>query len=258
LEQNKKDRMRSLRTDEALLTLAREEDNFVVFEEPQQTLEAVEQIEASMGDILKRIAKLEEKNSNSQPVNKQDIAEWQQQQTKYLNETKKHEALTNQKNNLCKIRSELGRERLETFTEGFEQIQGYLRETFRMLTSEGDANLELEDSHDPFTEGVLFNVRPPGKSWCTIRALSGGEKTLASLALIFAIHQYDPAPIYVMDEIDAALDYRNVKIIANYITRCTKSAQFMIVSHRRPLFESANCLFGVYKFDDVTQVSAMA
>jgi structural maintenance of chromosome 4 len=69
----------------------------------------------------------------------------------------------------------------------------------------GDAELELVDSLDPFSEGIVFSVRPPKKSWKHISNLSGGEKTLSSLALVFALHHYKPTPLYVMDEIDAAL-----------------------------------------------------
>ena len=71
--------------------------------------------------------------------------------------------------------------------------------------SGGDAELELVDSLDPFSEGIVFSVRPPKKSWKNISNLSGGEKTLSSLALVFALHHFKPTPLYVMDEIDAAL-----------------------------------------------------
>lgn len=86
-----------------------------------------------------------------------------------------------------------------------------------MITLGGDAELELVDSLDPFSEGIVFSVRPPKKSWKNISNLSGGEKTLSSLALVFALHHYKPSPLYVMDEIDAALDFKNVSIVAHYI-----------------------------------------
>ena len=122
-----------------------------------------------------------------------------------------------------------------------------------MITLGGDAELELVDSLDPFSEGVVFSVRPPKKSWKHIANLSGGEKTLSSLALVFALHHYKPTPLYVMDEIDAALDYKNVSIIANYIKdRCT-SAQFVIISLRNNMFELADRLTGVYKTHNVTK-----
>ena len=74
-----------------------------------------------------------------------------------------------------------------------------------MITLGGDAELELVNALAPFEDGVVFTVRPPKKSWKNIMNLSGGEKTLSSLALVFALHQYKPTPLYVMDEIDAAL-----------------------------------------------------
>ena len=102
-----------------------------------------------------------------------------------------------------------------------------------MITLGGNAELELVDSMDPFSEGIIFSVMPPKKSWRNISNLSGGEKTLSSLALVFALHTYKPTPLYFMDEIDAALDFRNVSIVANYIKDRTKNAQFIIISLRQ-------------------------
>ena len=106
---------------------------------------------------------------------------------------------------------ELRRLRLEGFMEGFSAISLRLKEMYQMITMGGNAELELVDSLDPFSEGILFSVMPPKKSWKNISNLSGGEKTLSSLALVFALHHYKPTPLYVMDEIDAALDFRNVR-----------------------------------------------
>lgn len=100
--------------------------------------------------------------------------------------------------------------RLNGFMEGFGIISLRLKEMYQMITMGGNAELELVDSLDPFSEGILFSVMPPKKSWKNIGNLSGGEKTLSSLALVFALHHYKPTPLYVMDEIDAALDFRNV------------------------------------------------
>jgi structural maintenance of chromosome 4 len=108
---------------------------------------------------------------------------------------------------------ELRRLRLEGFMEGFSTISLRLKEMYQMITMGGNAELELVDSLDPFSEGILFSVMPPKKSWKNISNLSGGEKTLSSLALVFALHHYKPTPLYVMDEIDAALDFRNVCLL---------------------------------------------
>lgn len=127
----------------------------------------------------------------------------------------------------------------------------------QMITLGGDAELELLDSLDPFSEGISFSVRPPKKSWKQIGNLSGGEKTLSSLALVFALHHFKPTPLYVMDEIDAALDFKNVSIVANYIKERTRDAQFIIISLRNNMFELADRLVGIYKTKDATKSVAL-
>merc|ERR1712176_728185 len=87
------------------------------------------------------------------------------------------------------------------------------------------------------TAEKYYTLRPPKKSWKEIQNISGGEKTLSSLSLVFALHHYQPAALYVMDEIDAALDFRNVSIVANYIKRETQNAQFIIISLRNQMFD---------------------
>ncbi|KAI9743246.1 MAG: hypothetical protein M1818_003092 [Claussenomyces sp. TS43310] len=148
---------------------------------------------------------------------------------------------------------ELRRLRLEGFMEGFSTISLRLKEMYQMITMGGNAELELVDSLDPFSEGILFSVMPPKKSWKNISNLSGGEKTLSSLALVFALHHYKPTPLYVMDEIDAALDFRNVSIVASYIKERTKNAQFIVISLRNNMFELAARLVGVYKVNHMTK-----
>ncbi|GJN91827.1 hypothetical protein Rhopal_004850-T1 [Rhodotorula paludigena] len=120
--------------------------------------------------------------------------------------------------------TELRNERLVKFMQGFGIISNKLKEMYQMITLGGNAELELYDSADPFSEGILFSVMPPKKSWKNISNLSGGEKTLSSLALVFALHTYKPTPLYFMDEIDAALDFRNVSIVANYIRFAPKAS----------------------------------
>ena len=144
--------------------------------------------------------------------------------------------------------------RQNEFMEGFNIINLKLIEMYRLLTKGGDAELELADSLDPFNEGITFTVRPNRKCWKSMGNLSGGEKTLSSLSLIFALHHYKPSPLYVMDEIDAALDFRNVSVIAEYIKERTKDSQFMIISLRNQMFELANELIGIYKTFDITKV----
>ncbi|VDN20112.1 unnamed protein product [Gongylonema pulchrum] len=152
---------------------------------------------------------------------------------------------------------QLKKQRMNEFMEGFTRIGVALKEMYQMITLGGDASLDLVDSLDPFSEGVSFGVRPPKKSWKQITNLSGGEKTLSSLALVFALHHYRPTPLYVMDEIDAALDFRNVSIIGHYIKDRTKNAQFIVISLRNNMFELADRLVGIYKTFDCTKSVAI-
>lgn len=163
------------------------------------------------------------------------------------------EEVTEARNEARFMYEDLRRKRLEMFMDGFGQITLKLKEMYQMITLGGDAELELVDSLDPFSEGIVFSVRPPKKSWKNISNLSGGEKTLSSLALVFALHHYKPTPLYVMDEIDAALDFRNVSIVANYIKDRTKNAQFIIISLRNNMFELADRLVGIYKTHNCTK-----
>ena len=148
---------------------------------------------------------------------------------------------------------ELRKQRFQCFDEGFSIIKTRLKEIYRMLTRGGDAELVSVDSLDPFSEGIKFSVRPPRKCWKEISNLSGGEKTLCSLALVFAMHYFRPTPLYVMDEIDAALDFKNVSIIANYIKERTENAQFIVISLRNNMFEVADRLVGIYKTHNATK-----
>ncbi|KAI6209194.1 Structural maintenance of chromosomes protein 4 [Aphelenchoides besseyi] len=146
----------------------------------------------------------------------------------------------------------LSRMRSDEFMNGFQKIRLATQEIYQMITLGGDAALDPIDSLDPFKDGICFVVRPPKKTWKQITNLSGGEKTLASLALVFGLHNFRPTPLYVMDEIDAALDYRNVSIIATYLKERTKNAQFIIISLRNNMFEHADRLIGIYKVNDCT------
>merc|ERR1712151_714079 len=181
------------------------------------------------------------------------IAEYRKKEADYLVRIGELDEVTDLRNVARKEHEDLRRKRLEMFMEGFGHITLKLKEMFQMITLGGDAELELVDSLDPFSEGIVFSVRPPRKSWKNIANLSGGEKTLSSLALVFALHHYKPTPLYVMDEIDAALDFKNVSIVANYIKERTKNAQFIIISLRNNMFELADRLVGIYKTNNCTK-----
>jgi len=205
----------------------------------------VEMVKAKINEIDERIKK--------QAPNMGAINEWKKKEREVVSMGKRlAKVKKRRKDNNDELSAKVD-ERFKLFNKAFQQINRELKMMYRTLTIGGDAELNMVDRLDPFQEGVEFTVRPPKKSWKVISNLSGGEKTLSSMSLVFALHKFKPTPLYVMDEIDAALDYKNVSIVADYIKRETKNAQFIIISLRSNMFEQANWLTGIYKTHDASK-----
>ncbi|KAJ3416526.1 hypothetical protein HDV05_001263 [Chytridiales sp. JEL 0842] len=216
--------------------------------EPLQSYseEALDNMEPA---ILERdIKAIQDKLSKMTP-NLNVLIEYRQKMEVFMQRAKEVDNVTQKRDALKNTYEDLRKRRLNEFMTGFTTISQKLKEMYQMITMGGNAELELVDTMDPFSEGIIFSVMPPKKSWKNISNLSGGEKTLSSLALVFALHHYKPTPLYVMDEIDAALDFRNVSIVGSYIKERTKNGQFIIISLRNNMFELADRLVGIYKSD---------
>lgn len=202
--------------------------------------------------LEREIAVVEAELAKNKP-NLTAIAEYRRKDVEYKVQVKELDELTQSRDAARRENDSLRKARLDEFMRGFSIITLKLKELYQMITLGGDAELELVDSLDPFSEGIVFSVRPPKKSWKNISNLSGGEKTLSSLALVFALHHFKPTPLYFLDEIDAALDFKNVSIVANYVKERTKDAQFIIISLRNNMFELADRLVGIYKTQNTTK-----
>ncbi|XP_057326315.1 structural maintenance of chromosomes protein 4-like [Microplitis mediator] len=187
----------------------------------------------------------------------QVIQDYLQKDAVFLKRLSEVDEASGERNKIRASYEMIKRRRHDEFFVGFSVINSKLKEMYQMITLGGAADLEFVDSLDPFTEGVIFSVRPPKKSWKNITNLSGGEKTLSSLALVFALHHYKPTPLYFMDEIDAALDFKNVSIVGTYIKDRTKNAQFIVVSLRSEMFELADTLVGIFKTHNATKCAAI-
>lgn len=131
------------------------------------------------------------------------------------------------------------------FTEEFTKINHYFGETFVEMFHGGKASVELEDPDDPLNCGIEIKVQPPGKQLKTITLLSGGEKAFVAIALYFSILKVRPTPFCMLDEIDAALDERNVQRFSEYLHLLCRKTQFIVITHRRGTMEAADALFGV-------------
>ena len=133
----------------------------------------------------------------------------------------------------------------ETFVEQFALLQGYFSETFERLFGGGHAELILMDPDDPLNCGIEVNAQPPGKKLQLLSLLSGGERTLTAIAILFATLKLKPTPFCILDEIEAALDDANIGYFADYLAEYSKSTQFVVITHRKGTMERANGLFGV-------------
>ena len=133
----------------------------------------------------------------------------------------------------------------EEFIVSFEQINRNFTYTFKELFGGGNAKLTLLPSEDPLTAGVEIIAQPPGKVLQNITLLSGCEKTMTAIAILFAILKLKPMPFCFLDEIEAALDDANIDRYANYLKRFSNETQFIVITHRKPTMEVVDALYGV-------------
>jgi structural maintenance of chromosome 1 len=140
-------------------------------------------------------------------------------------------------------------ERYERFMKCFDHINARIDDIYKSLCMNqgAQASLVLENAEDPYSEGIIYNCVAPGKRFRQMDNLSGGEKTVAALALLFAIRSYNPSPFFVLDEVDAALDNTNISKVANYINEQSKKGlQCIVISLKEEFFHHAHALIGVY------------
>lgn len=185
-----------------------------------QTFTRDELADMSKDHLVASIAALEEKVSTASGIDLSVIAEYRRRCEEVASRTMDLKNAVKTRDSAKTRLTDLRNLRLTQFMTGFTTISSHLKSMYQLITLGGNAELELVDSLDPFSEGILFSVMPPKKSWKNIGNLSGGEKTLSSLALVFALHVYRPTPLYVMDEIDAALDFRNVSSAMTIVWGC--------------------------------------
>ena len=124
-------------------------------------------------------------------------------------------------------------------------MREHFRETFRRLFGGGRAEITLENPQDVLESGIDIVARPPGKEPRSIGLLSGGEKTLTAVALLFAVFRAKPSPFAILDEVDAALDEANIRRLVTLLAEFTKESQFLVVTHAKTTMESADLLYGV-------------
>lgn len=149
---------------------------------------------------------------------------------------------------------EVKTKRYDLFMKAFNHISENIGGTYKDLTKSpqfplgGQAYLDMEDSTEPYLAGLKYHAMPPLKRFRDMEHLSGGEKTIAALALLFAIHSYQPSPFFVLDEVDAALDNVNVSRVAKYVREhASPGMQFIVISLKAGFFQESETLVGVMR-----------
>ncbi len=199
----------------------------------------------NQAEIRKNIAELKGKIKGLGDVNVNAIEEYRSVSERYDFLKTQHDDLVEAEKSLMGIIEELDQGMRKQFTEKFQEIRVEFDKVFKELFGGGKGTIELSEDEDILEAGITIISQPPGKKLQNMMQLSGGEKALTAIALLFAIQNLKPSPFCLLDEIEAALDDSNVYRYATYLHKLTKYTQFIVITHRRGTMESADRLYGI-------------
>ena len=178
-------------------------------------------------------------------MNPTAIEEFENLQQRHQFYQHQYDDLRNSLESLRRLIQRISRITKTRFLEAFEQINERFQQIFPQLFKGGKAFLQLDSAEDPLEAGIDMVAQPPGKKLQNINLLSGGEKSLAALALVIAIFQYKPSPFCVLDEVDAALDDVNVFRFTDILREISKLSQFIVITHNKQTMGIADQLYGI-------------
>lgn len=199
----------------------------------------------SIEDIRRWISELKKSIKGLGNINLNAIEEYKDVSERYTMLKTQHDDLVEAEGKLTGIIHDLDQAMREQFRENFVKIQENFKRVFAELFGGGKGTLELMEDADILDAGIRIIAQPPGKKLQNMMQLSGGEKALTAIALLFAIQSLKPSPFCLLDEIEAALDDANVKRYARYLNNLTEDTQFIIITHRRGTMNAADVLYGV-------------
>ncbi|MBR6171637.1 MAG: chromosome segregation protein SMC [Eubacterium sp.] len=204
-----------------------------------------EDTDQSITEMRKEISAVKQQIKALGEVNVGAIEEFKEVSERYQFLKAQHDDIVKAEENLRSVIAELDKAMKETFAEKFQEIRAMFTKVFRELFGGGKADLTLVDEEDLLETGIVINAQPPGKKLQNMMQLSGGEKSLTAIALLFAIQSLKPSPFCLLDEIEAALDDSNVGRFAKYLKKLTKDTQFIVITHRKGTMECADILYGI-------------
>ena len=179
------------------------------------------------------------------PVNLEAITEYDELEERYKFLTGQETDLLTAKDQILKAIQEINRTTQKLFAETFEQVKANFQEMFTELFGGGKATLTLMDESDPLECGIDIVAKPPGKQTQTVSLLSGGERTMTAVALLFAIYMVKPSPFCVLDELDAPLDESNINRFIKILQRFVQQSQFVVITHNKRTISISDVLYGV-------------
>ena len=191
------------------------------------------------------VNKLKKKVKDLGIVNLTAPEEYEEVNERYTFLNKQINDLTDAENTLLEIINEMDKVMISEFSNTFKTISSNFSETFRELFKGGHAELKLTEPNNILETGVEIVASPPGKKLSSITLLSGGEKTLTAISLLFAIIKSKPSPFCVLDEVEAALDEANVDTFGQYVQKLKNKSQFIIITHKKKTMEYADILYGI-------------
>jgi len=195
--------------------------------------------------LSEEINRLKEKVNSYGSVNLVAIEEYDELKKRYDFLNQQQTDLVTAKDSLREAISKINRTTKQMFLETFEKVRVEFRNYFKLLFNGGDAQIYLIDEQDPLESGIEIICRPPGKKLQNVLLLSGGEKSMSAIALIFAIFKIKPAPFCVLDEIDAALDEANVDRFGRALQDFSQISQFIVITHNKKTIANANIMYGI-------------
>ncbi|MCD6464292.1 chromosome segregation protein SMC, partial [Candidatus Woesearchaeota archaeon] len=215
-------------------------------EEEFKPFKGVELLKGKTVEELKvMVRNAEQKLESFGAVNLRALEVYEQARNELQVLTEKLRKLEQERQDVLLMINEIDSKKRDIFLKTYEALNKNFKATFKLLSTKGEAFLELENPKNPFEGGVLVKVRLKGTKFLDVRSLSGGEKTLTALAFIFAVQEFEPAFFYVFDEVDSALDKKNSEKLSLLIKDYSRTAQYIIITHNDALIEQADVLFGV-------------
>ena len=228
---------------------AHEYQNNYMWEEYELTLHAALELRneeyTDLAALKKMIASIKDDIRKLGDVNVNAIEDYKEVSERYEFLKTQHDDLVEAEKTMMGIIEELDTGMRKQFMEKFAEIQREFDKVFKELFGGGKGTLELVEDEDILECGIRIIAQPPGKKLQNMMQMSGGEKSLTAIALLFAIQNLKPSPFCLLDEIEAALDDSNVGRFAKYLHKLTKNTQFIVITHRRGTMAAADRLYGI-------------